>query len=77
MHRTLQQVLRALLLDTNVPNWAACLPHVAMAINTTINVSTQSTLYELVYGENIALPIDLALGTEHVDPRASSFASDV
>ena len=77
MHRTLQQILRALLLDTNVQNWTAYLPHVAMAINSTVNVSTQATPYELVYGQNITLPIDLALGTHQVDPRAANFVSDV
>ena len=40
----------ALLLDANITNWAAYLPHVAMAINSTVNVSTQATPYELVYG---------------------------
>ena len=48
-----------------------------MAINSTVNVSTQATPYELVYGQNITLPIDLALGTHQVDPRASTFVSDV
>ena len=63
MHRTLAQVLRSLLLNSAAEEWADKLPYVELAINSNPNVSTNKPAFELLYGENVQLPIDLALGT--------------
>ena len=63
MHRTISQVLRSLLFNGDETKWADKLPYVELAINANVNVSTQKPAFEHLYGENVALPIDKALGT--------------
>ena len=63
MHRTISQVLRSLLFNGNKTEWADKLPYVKLAINANVNASTHKPAFELLYGENIALPIDKALDT--------------
>jgi len=63
MHRTISQVLRSLLFNGDKTKWANKLPYVELAINAYVNASTQKPAFELLYGENVALPIDKALGT--------------
>ena len=63
MHCTISQVLRSLLFNGNETKWADKLPYVELAINANVNASTQKPAFKLLYGENVALPIDKALGT--------------
>ena len=62
-HHTISQVLCSLLFNGNETEWADKLPYVELAINANVNASTQKPAFELLYGENVALPIDKALGT--------------
>ena len=39
------------------------MPHVELAINSTVARSTGKTPFEMLYGENVRLPIDLVLGS--------------
>ena len=39
------------------------MPHVELAIYSTVAYSTGKTPFEMLYGENIRLPIDLVLGS--------------
>ena len=63
MHHTISQVLRSLLFNGDETKWADKLSCVELAINANVNASTQKPEFELFYGENVALPIDKALGT--------------
>ena len=63
MYRTISQVLRSLLFNGKETKWADKLSYVELAINANVNASTQKPAFELLYGENVALPIDKALGT--------------
>ena len=63
MHRTISQVLRSLLFNGDKTEWADKLPYVELAINANVNASTQKLAFEFLYEENVALPIDKALGT--------------
>ena len=63
MHRTISQVLRSLLFNGDETEWADKLSYVELAINANVNASTQKPAFELLYGENVALPIDKALST--------------
>ena len=51
----------------------AHLPFVEFGINTTLNVSTGYAPFELVYGVQPTLPVDLVLGTPATE-QASSLA---
>ena len=63
MRRTLAQILRSLLLSSAAEEWVNKLSYVELAINSNPNVSTNKPAFEIFYGENMQLPIDLALGT--------------
>ena len=63
MHRTIESVLRAELVGAHQTGWAERLPHVELAINSTMAKSTGKVPFEVVYGENVRLPIDFALDT--------------
>ena len=46
-----------------------------MAINSTINASINKAPFEVLYGENIPLPVDLLLSRESsINPNAHNFA---
>ena len=62
-HRTIQYILRLLLLDEEYSTWFTKLPYVKLAINTTVHVSTGHTLFMLVHVSKAKLPINLVLGT--------------
>ena len=68
MHRTLAQILRALLFQDQPELWAEKLPYVELAINSAANATTQKPAFELLYGDNIAFPIDLAIGIDTTHP---------
>ena len=63
MHCTISQVLCSLLFNGNETKWADKLPYVELVTNANVNASTQKPAFELFYGENVALPINKALGT--------------
>ena len=77
MHRTLAQILRALLFQDQPELWAEKLPYVELAINSATNATTQKPAFELLYGDNIAFPIDLAIGTDTTHPQSLDFATKV
>ena len=39
------------------------MPHLELAINSTVARSMGKALFEMLYGENVRLPIDLVLGS--------------
>ena len=39
------------------------MPHVELTINSTVAHSTGEASFEMLYGENVRLPIDLVLGS--------------
>ena len=39
------------------------MPHVELAINSTVARSTGKAPFEMLYGQNVRLPIDLVLGS--------------
>ena len=76
MNRTIGQILRAHLLEDDQEHWPNYVAVTEMAINSTINASIQKAPFEVLYGENIPLPIDLMLSKEStVNPQAKSFAT--
>ena len=68
MHRTLAQILRALLFQDQPELWAEKLPYVELAINSATNATTLKPAFALLYGDNIGFPIDLAIGTDTTHP---------
>ena len=63
MHRTIEQVLHSQLIGALQSEWELQLQHVELAINSTVARSMGKTPFEMLYGENIRLPIDLVLGS--------------
>ena len=61
MHRTIEQVIRTHIDTQPMHTWLDSIPYVELAINTTPSATTNKTPYELVYGQNIAMPIDHAV----------------
>ena len=56
----------------HLPNYMA---DIEMAINFTFNASIKNAPFEILYGENILLPIDLILSRESwINPHAHTFA---
>ena len=77
MHRTLAQILRALLFQEQPELWAGKLPYVELAVNSATNVTSKKPAFELFYGENVALPIDLAIATDTTNPQSAYCATKV
>ena len=76
MNRTIGQILRAHLLADDQEHWPNYVAVTEMAINSTVNASIQKAPFEVLYGENIPLPIDLLLSKEStIDPTAKKFAT--
>ena len=73
MHRTLAQVLRALLFNEQPELWADKLPYVELAVNSATNATTYKSARELLHCNNVALPMDITLGTESVHLTAADF----
>ena len=63
MHRTISQVLHSLLFNLDETKWADKLPYAELKISANVNASTWKPAFKLLYGENVALPIDKALST--------------
>lgn len=58
-NRTLHDLVRTLLPEQK---WPQLLPQLLFAYNTTVNQSTQHSLYELMFGQKHKLPVDQLLG---------------
>ena len=67
-NRTVKECLTRLLHD-HPADWDTLLPHVAMAINSTVHDSTGFTPFYLTYGSEMQLPLDLAASITHPSPR--------
>ena len=79
MHWTIEQMIRAFLMQTPKCKWPDALAYVEFAINSTINVSTDNAPFEMAYGTNVALPIDHALHMRvpELDAAAPDFLSHI
>ena len=59
MNCTIGQILCTHLLDKDQEHWSDYVAVTEMAINSTINASINKAPFEVLYSENIPLPIDL------------------
>ena len=51
---------------------------IEITINSTINVSIQKALFEVLYGKNIPLPVDLLLSRDSaINPQEHKFARKI
>jgi hypothetical protein len=51
-------------LDEDYSNWDLILPKIVLSYNTTPQTSTKMSPFELVYGRQVRMPIDLKMGNE-------------
>ncbi|GKV30806.1 hypothetical protein SLEP1_g39581 [Rubroshorea leprosula] len=68
VNRTLSALLRSII-QKNLKNWEACLPHVEFAYNRSVHSATNCSPFEVVYGFNPLTPLDLL--PLPIDERAS------
>ena len=57
--------------------WCNLLYHIEFAINSTVAESTGRSPFEMVYGEQVKLPIDVIVGTQGKMPDATHFAQHI
>ena len=57
--------------------WCNLLYRIEFAINSNVAESTGRSLFEMVYGEQIKLPIDVTVGTQGKMPDATRFAQHI
>lgn len=71
-NRTIQSMLTSFVND-NQKNWCTLLPSLAFAYNTAVHSSTKATPFELMYGRNPKVPVDLIFSQLklelHLDPN--------
>jgi hypothetical protein len=60
VNRTLTQLLRAII-KRNLKSWEECLPHIEFAYNRITHSTTSFSSFEIVYGLNPLIPLDLVL----------------
>ena len=77
MHRTLVQVFCSLLFNEQPELWTDKLPYVELSVNSSTNATTQKSAFELLDGNNLALPTYIILGTKFVHPTAADFIAKV
>ena len=70
-------MLRATLLEHRVTNWLTALPYIEFAINSTVSASTGKAPFELLYGENVTLPMDHALHAANTTSHAANFTTHI
>ena len=70
-------MLRATLLEQRVTNWLTAIPYIEFAINSTISASTGKSPFELLYGENVVLPMDHALHAATPLSHAANFTTHI
>src|SRR5213080_710558 len=74
-NRTLEQVIRTQI-NGKGDNWDTLLPMAEFAINTTVNVSTGFSPFQLTYGIDPKSPIDLDIGVS-TTPAAEDFVKQM
>ena len=57
--------------------WCNLLYHVEFAINSTVAESIGRSPFELVYGEQVRLPVDVIVGNQSRMPDAAHFAQHI
>ena len=71
-------MLRSLLLQQDEMLWVAKLPYVELAINANPNASTLKPAFEVLYGENVPMPVDYTLAKpDGVHPSAAKFTQHI
>jgi hypothetical protein len=58
VNRTLSQLLRVVI-QKNLKSWEECLPFVEFAYNRTVHSTTGFSSFDIVYGFNPLIPMDL------------------
>ena len=73
------EALRCLLAEYSLPEreWCNLLCHVEFAINLTVAESIGRSTFELVYGEQVRLPVDVIVGNQGRMPDAAHFAQHI
>ncbi|RXN29632.1 Retrovirus-related Pol poly from transposon [Labeo rohita] len=69
--RTLLSML-SLFVNENQTNWDCLLPYVMMAYRSSVHASTGFTPYKVLFGREIALPLDVLLNLGHQEPFVSA-----
>ena len=70
------QILHAYLLNKNEEHWPEYVAITEIAVNSTIDASIDKAPFEVFYGKNIPLPVDLLLFRESsINPHAHKFTS--
>ena len=78
MNCTIGQIPHAHLLDRDQEPWPNYMAVTEIAINYTINASTNKVPLKVFNGENIPLAVDLLLSKESfINPHAHTFASKI
>ena len=57
--------------------WCNLLYHVEFAINSTVAESIRRSPFELVYGKQVRLPVDIIVGNQSRMPDAAYFAQHI
>ena len=58
MNRTLSTLLRTII-QKNLKSWEDCLPFIEFAYNRSVHSTTDFSSFEIVYGFNPLIPLDL------------------
>ena len=76
VHRTMEWVLRCILLQHELPEdrWSDLLGCVELVLHSTVQESTGVSPAQLVYGQDLWLPVDVLLGCVGRVPAADTFA---
>ena len=67
--------MRVHLVENPALSWVDVLPYVEFAINSTMNASTGVAPFTVVYGQDVILPLDLALSDVVSTTTAPDFAA--
>ena len=72
--RTVKEVLRAVLLDRKMDQrkWRQILPELTFALNCSMSTATKCNPYNVVFGRQAVLPIDVQFGLRNVNPDMTS-----
>ena len=79
-HRDLNNMLRAIGAETG-QDWVTCLPAALMAMNTNVHSGTQFSPFQLLFGRDPPLPIEIAFAKpeerEEIFTKAEEYAKDI
>ena len=71
-------MLRSLLLQEDEMHWPAKLTYIELAINANPNASTLKPAFQVLYDENVPMPVDYALAKPYgVHPSAAKFTQHI